>query len=181
VARRAATELASELDAPGAVEMCGMLHLTAALSAAALRRPTESADHLAEAAELAERLDTDVSPFNNTFFGRVNIGFWRMALAVEAGDGGRAVEIARQVDPTLIPSPGRQAAYWTDLGRGLAMDRHTRPHAVGALLRAEKLDPLSVRANPFVRETVTDQLRRSKRDATGTELRGLAYRMGIPV
>ncbi|HEY0638366.1 MAG TPA: helix-turn-helix transcriptional regulator [Pseudonocardiaceae bacterium] len=181
VARRAAAELAAtDLGAPGAAEMCGMLHLTSSLAAAALRRPAESAEHLGAAAELAERVG-DVSPYNNTFFGTANLTFWRMALAAEAGEGGKVVELARTVDPQRIPSPGRQAAYWSDLGRGLAMDRNRRPQAVVALRRAEELDPLTVRASPYVRSTVVDLVRRARRDAAGADLRGMAYRMGIAV
>jgi len=179
VARRGAAAMDGELDAPGALETQGMLHLVAALAAAALRRPGDSADHLGEASRLAERVG-DVSPFNNAWFGTVNVGFWRVALAVEAGDGASAVQLARTVDPTRIPSAGRQAGYWSDLGRALAMDRRTRGEAVRALRKAEELAPLSVRADHYVRETVLDLMRRSRQDHAGAELRGMAYRMGVP-
>jgi len=36
-----------------------------------------------------------------------------------------------------------------------------------------------VRNNFYVRETVTDLLRRARRDVVGRELRGMAYRMGL--
>jgi len=38
-----------------------------------------------------------------------------------------------------------------------------------------------VRRDPFVRETLTELLTRAKPDAVGRELRGLAYRAGLPV
>jgi len=75
----------------------------------------------------------------------------------------------------------RGAPGSTDLGRGLASDRGRRGDAVKALRTAEQLAPQRVRANPYVRETVTDLLRLARRDAGSRELRGLAYRMGVGV
>jgi hypothetical protein len=50
-----------------------------------------------------------------------------------------------------------------------------------ALRRAEKLSPLHVARNPFVRDVLGELLTRANRDAIGRELRGLAYRAGLPV
>jgi hypothetical protein len=47
-------------------------------------------------------------------------------------------------------------------------------------MRAEQLAPQRVHTDVFTREAVSDLLRRARRDAIGRELRGLAYRMGIP-
>jgi hypothetical protein len=66
------------------------------------------------------------------------------------------------------------------LGRGLATERAYRHEAVAALRTAEKLAPQRVRANPFVRDVITDLMRRARRDAIGRELRGMAYRMASP-
>jgi hypothetical protein len=35
--------------------------------------------------------------------------------------------------------------------------------------------------NPFAREVIAELLAHSRRDAVGRELRGLAYRAGLPV
>jgi hypothetical protein len=67
------------------------------------------------------------------------------------------------------------------VGRGLASVRGREAQAVEALRRAEVLAPHRTRTNPFVRETVTELLRRARREAVGRELRGMAYRMGIGV
>jgi hypothetical protein len=59
--------------------------------------------------------------------------------------------------------------------------RSHRAHA-GYRQRAEQIAPQRIRPNPFVRETIADLLRRGQRDtATGRDLRGMAYRMGIGV
>lgn len=70
--------------------------------------------------------------------------------------------------------------FYADLGRGLAAERATRDRAVAALRTAEEIAPHVVHGNFYVRETVTDLLRRARRDAGGRELRGMAYRIGIP-
>ncbi|MGH3793737.1 MAG: helix-turn-helix domain-containing protein [Pseudonocardiaceae bacterium] len=180
LASRAADRVAPFVGTDGgAAEMYGMLHLTCSLDAAALRRPAESVDHQAEAADVAARVGTGVN-FGHQSFGLANLGFWRVHLAVERGEGGKVRELARGVDPTAVGlGASRCAAFYTDLGRGLATERSRRKDAVAALRTAERLAPQRVRANPFVRETVIGLLHRAQRDAVGRELRGMAYRMGV--
>jgi hypothetical protein len=99
---------------------------------------------------------------------------------VEAGDGGRAVEIARRVDPTTLPAaPTRQAAWHVEIGRGLAMERKTRADAIEAFKRAENLSPQQFRTNVFARESVSDLLGRALGEDARREVRGMAWRMGI--
>jgi hypothetical protein len=101
---------------------------------------------------------------------------------VERGEGAKVGELAHGIDPAATKlGASRRAGFYTDLGRGLATERSHRLEAIAALRTAEHLAPQRVRANPFVRETVTDLLRRPRRDAVGRELRGMAYRMGIGI
>jgi transcriptional regulator with XRE-family HTH domain len=182
ISLRGANELEPHLDDPRAAQMYGALHLHAAMASAAMRRSGDSADHLNEAAVMAGRVSGGGRGFGGLCFGLDNVGIWRLSIAVELGESGRAREIARLVDPSRVPSAARQAMFWADLGRGMAQQRSTRDAAVGALLRAEKIAPQRVRPNPFVRETVADLLRRGPCDAaTGRDLRGMAYRMGIGI
>lgn len=181
VAVRGAAELADagEMDRPVVADVYGSLHLTAGLAAMTLGRVDTAAEHVTEAADVADRPGVGTN-FGHLWFSRGNVDVWRTMLAVEQGDGGRAVEIARAVDPATLPaSPNRQAAWWIDIGRGLAMERRTRGEAVPAFLTAERLAPQRFRANVFAREVVTDLLARARRDAGGRELRGIAYRMGL--
>ena len=171
--------LENHLDDPRAQQMYGALHLNAALASAAMRRGDDAADHLNEAGAIAERVGPDGRGFGNLYFGPDNVGIWRVSIAVELGEAGKARELARQVTPGRVPSAARQAMYWADLGRGMATERATRDQAVHALLRAEEIAPQRIRTNPFVRESVTDLMRRARREAVGRELRGMAYRMGL--
>ncbi|MGH3722120.1 MAG: helix-turn-helix domain-containing protein [Pseudonocardiaceae bacterium] len=176
-----ADALESHLDDPRAQQMYGALHLNAALASAAMCRADDAANHLDEAGTIATRIGGNGRGFGNLYFGPDNVGIWRVSIAVELGDPGRAQELARQVDPARVPSAARQAMYWADLGRGMASERATRDQAVGALLRAEKIAPQRIRTNPFVRETVGDLMRRARSKAVSRELRGMAYRMGLGV
>lgn len=182
LARRGAQELEPHLDDPRALQMYGQLHLCLSLSSAALNRHSDAADHLNEAGRIADR--TGPAPgrgFGGLYFGPDNVGIWRVSVAVEEGEPGRAREIARNVHPERIDSATRQAMFWADLGRGLAEVRSQREEAVAALLRAEKLAPQRIRTYPLVRETVGDLMRRARREAVGRELRGLGHRMGLSV
>lgn len=178
---QAADALERYLGDPRAQQMYGALHLNVALASAAMCRGDDAADHLNEAAAMADRITGAGRGFGNLYFGPDNVGFWRVSIAVELGETGRVRELARGVDPSRVPAAVRQAMYWADLGRGMAQERATRDEAVGALLRAEKLAPQRIRTNPFVRETVGDLMRRVRRDSVGRELRGMAYRMGLGV
>lgn len=176
--QRAADDLAGELDRPEVAQVYGSLHLVATLAAATLGRFDEADAHLAEAADTATRAAE--TNFAHLYFGPANIEIWRVMVAVERGEGGKAVEIARALPAdSLPPSAERQSALYLDVGRGLATEKATRDQAVMAFRHAEDIAPQKVRANPFVREAVTDLLRRARRDAGGRELRGMAYRMGL--
>ncbi len=170
---------ALEPDDGAAGQVYGMLHLSAALQSAATGAADGARAHLAEAVETAGR--TGDGTFGGLNFGPRNVGVWRVALALELGEPGRVPELARDVDVAAIPSTGRQATFYGDVGRGLATIRGRESEAVEALRRAEVLAPQRTRTSPYVREAVTDLLCRARRDAGGRELRGMAHRIGLAV
>ncbi|MGH3811091.1 MAG: helix-turn-helix domain-containing protein [Pseudonocardiaceae bacterium] len=174
----AAQTLASRLDSSDALQACGMLHLSAALAAAAQADHDTTATHLEEAAALAARMDTEVGTWANLWFGPVNVGIWRTSLAVELGEPGQAVQAAKAVHPELLPN-SRQAQFWADLGRALIATKKTREKGVRVLLHAEQLAPQLIYYDVFAREAIADLLRQARRDAGGRELRGLAWRLGV--
>ncbi len=175
LAERAAEQLNPDDAETG--QVYGMLHLSAALQAASLRDEEQARSHLTEASETAAR--TGDGTFAGLHFGPRNVGVWRVALAVEMGEEGRVVELANNVDVAAIPSAGRQATFFGDVGRGLARVRGREHEAVAALRQAEQLAPQRVRQSPYIRATVGELLGRARREAGGRELRGLAHRMGI--
>ncbi len=174
VATRSADELQAAAAAGGpAAEVYGSLHLTAAWVCTVSGRHTDADAHVAEATEVARR--TGDGKAYRLWFGPNNLGVWRMSMAVERGEGGRARELARHVVPARLPSRGRRAAYWIELGRGLAEEPPLRGDAQRALQRAERLAPMRTRMDPYVRMTV----RKLLYDAGGRDLREMARRMGV--
>lgn len=169
----------AELTDPEVTQAVGMLHLSAALAAATGGDQARMDTHLGEADRLAARLPTEVGGFARLWFGRVNVGVWRVGLAAETGDTGTAITTARGLDVTAIPSASRQAEYWIDLGRVQLGETATAEQGLAAVLRAEQLAPQRVRHDLFVREAVAHRLRTARRAAGGTALRGLAWRMGL--
>jgi transcriptional regulator with XRE-family HTH domain len=177
VSLRAAEQLQADAD-PRARQAYGMLHLNAALATAAMRRPADSRAHLAEAHDVLD-VTAGAADFADMHFNRANWTTWRVAVGVELGEGPAVTEHTRNMDVASLPVAERRAMFYGDLGRGLAQDKATRERAVLMLRAAEDAAPQRIRTNPYIRETVIDLVRQAKRDATGRELRGMAYRMGI--
>ena len=161
------------------MQLEGMLALCRSLVAAADKRPTDVDAALGYSTELAER--TGEGNAYGLGFGPTNVALWRLSAVLEAGDHERAVTIAESLNPLVHPNRSRQAAYWIDYGRSLARLRGRHDDAVVALRRAEVVSPLHTLRNPFVRDVLAELLVRARRDAVGRELRGMAYRAGLPV
>ena len=75
---------------------------------------------------------------------------------------------------------GRRAAFFADVGRGLAREPRTQRDAIRWLRRAEDTAPQWIRNSPAVRGAVTYLLDRAITTAGGRELRGMAARIGVP-
>ena len=161
------------------MQLAGMLALCQSLVAAAEKRPADMEAALGHAGELAAR--TGEGNAYNLGFGPTNVGLWRMAAALEVGNHERAATIAEGLNPQEHPSRERRAAYWVNNGRAVARLRGRQDDAVMAFRRAEVISPRHMLRNPFVREVLAELLARSRRDAVGRELRGMAYRAGLPV
>lgn len=161
-------------DSLFARQVHGMLRLSAALACAVQGDHSGAADQAAEAARIAAAADDD--PFAYELFGPSNVAVWRTSLAVEAGDAEAALGFAAAVRLRALASGNRRAALKIEQARAWAMQGGTEANgkAVTALRQAEKLSPAQVHGSPMLRELVRDLLHR----ATGTELRGLAWRMG---
>jgi transcriptional regulator with XRE-family HTH domain len=161
------------------MQIAGSLALASSLVSAARNDQTEQSAALQYAADLAKRTgETNVLGFG---FGPSNVAVWRMQGALETGDHAEAAKIAQTVNPNAIPVRARQAVYWREYGRALAHLPRRRDDAVLMLRRAERISPEHVHRHPFTRSTIAELLARANRDAVGRELRGMAYRAGLPV
>lgn len=176
----------AELDAvtvptntPETTQIAGMLALYRAEVAAADSRPSDVDPALDHADELAERTGEGNAYWLG--FGPSNAGFCRTSVALDLRDYDRAVAAADSVDPRPHSNRSRQAAYWAYYGRALARVRGRHDDAVIALRRAEVISPQRVQRDPFVIDVLAELLPRARQDAIGRELRGMAYRAGLPV
>ncbi|MFI9789034.1 helix-turn-helix domain-containing protein [Kitasatospora sp. NPDC051984] len=85
----------------------------------------------------------------------------QVSVHYELGDSGRAIELARTIDPTTLPTPERQARFFTDVAR--AFGQWGRPEqCYRALLAAEAAAPQEMRRGA-VRELATQLLRHDRR------------------
>lgn len=164
---------------PEAEQLDGMLALSRSLVAAADRRGGDVEAPLDYATELARRTGQGNAYWLG--FGPTNVGVWRMSVALESRDYTRAAAVAESLQPDLLPNDTRRATYWVDYGRALARLHGRESAAVHALAQAERISPARVQRNPFVRDVLAEMLARARRDALGRELRGMAYRAGLPV
>ncbi|MGH3567551.1 MAG: XRE family transcriptional regulator, partial [Pseudonocardia sp.] len=153
-----------------------------ALAAVLDGRANDAGAPMETVAEIAGRFGaTGAADALGIVFGPINVGTVRMFNALESGEPDRVVSIAQDVDPDRHPFPSVQAFYWAHHGRALVQLRGRDDDAVRALRTAEGLYPTKVQRDPLVRETLAELLTRVKRDAVGRELRGMAYRAGLPV
>jgi transcriptional regulator with XRE-family HTH domain len=162
------------------MQVLGTLTLSRSAVDAADHRPADADAALDEAAELAEHTGEGRRAYW-LGFGPTNVGMWRVAAVLESGDHEHAVAIGERLDPRGAPTRSHQAAYWVGHGRALARVRGRRDDAVRALRRAEKLSPVRTLRNPFVRDVLAELVVHAKRDFIGSELRGMAWRAGLPV
>jgi hypothetical protein len=163
---------------PDQMRLLGSLTLSRSAVEAAGQRPADAEAALGEATDLAEHTGEGRAYWMG--FGPTNVGLWRVAAALESGDHEHAAAIGERLDPRAAPTRSHQASYWMGHGRALAHVRGRRDDAVMALRRAEKLSPVRTLRNPFVRDVLAELLTHAKRDAIGRELRGMAYRAGLP-
>ena len=154
-----------------------MLRLTSALAAQARGDTAEAEAQTAEAARLAEQLGERPDAWK--YFGPANVGVWHALLAVEAGEPGRALEHAAAVDVSSLKRP-RHAQLLLEVARahhqlGRGHDRQV----VASIRQAERTAATLTHGSVWVKEMVETLLDRSRREAGGRELRGMAYRMGL--
>ncbi|WP_030894192.1 helix-turn-helix domain-containing protein [Streptomyces sp. NRRL F-5053] len=182
-ATAAANTLEAHLASLDAHALLGELHLISATSLTQDRqRPgsTRAEDvrgHLAEAAKLAGRTGETRAWHLN--FGATNVNIHKVSLATDLGLYGAAVTAGNGVHPETLAAPGRQAAFYADLGRSLAHLRGREAQAIETLLTAEEIAPQRIHASAPVRHTVEYLTDRQLPAHAARNLRGLAHRIGL--
>ncbi|WP_446221390.1 hypothetical protein ACTWPB_15590 [Nocardia sp. IBHARD005] len=182
-AESTAAVVGSRAQTANDVQTVGMLHLQASLATAATGG--DPRDHLEHAAEYAARLDRSIpadhtTVISNTTFGSSNVALWKMSVAMEAREPDTVLDLARKLKPQTLPTPGRAAQYWVEVGRA-ASSRRAHTVALDAFLRAESIASEHVRNMDTVQEVVAQMMREAKRSLTAGDLGNLAHRVGVAV
>lgn len=179
---RGAFDLAARaLDATpetGDRELDGVLALSRCLLAAAQLRPGDVEAPLTMAAELAER-GGEANRYWMSF-GPSNVALWRVSVALEQGEHERAAELSESVELAALAA-GRRVTAHIARARAVSQLPKRRDEAVLALRAAERISPDNVHRSPGVRRLLGELVTRTRNEALGRELRGLAYRAGMAV
>ena len=165
----------AEEPAPEALSLCGAFHLVLAITAARENDRQQSHEHLDQASEIADGIGEGHNDFD-TEFGPANVALHAVSVAVELGDAGQALDLARDIDPGRL-SPERQARYLIDLAQAHAMRRQTG-EALRCLGEAERLTPEQTRTHRAARAVTRDLIQLSG-SRPRPELRELAERFGV--
>jgi tetratricopeptide (TPR) repeat protein len=178
VAARAAECLDHVLRTPSpeAISVYGALILRGSLAAARDENRTGAVHLLDEAEDAARRLGRDDNA-HWTGFGPTNVALHRINVALELGDAGTAIDLARQVDVGRIELAERKAALFIDMTRAfLQYGRHEK--AYRALRMAEQAAPEEVRTRGAVHALVGELAHQAPRSVR-SRVYEFAERIGV--
>ena len=162
---------------PAQLSMYGTLLEAAAYTAAVDGNRSAASELIGEAKAAATRLGGDAN-HRFTAFGPTNVALYQVSIAQVLGDSGTAIEHAKTVRPSAIPTPERQGRYWIDVSRAYHQWGKPEP-CFRALLAAERCAPDEVRYRPPVHRIAEDLLRADRRQAL-PGLPAFARRIGVP-
>jgi transcriptional regulator with XRE-family HTH domain len=175
VASAAITGLNQQPETPEVLSLQGAFRLVLAVAAARDNDRAQAYDYIDQARAIANQIGEDRNDFG-TEFGPTNVGLHAVGVAVEVGDAGHALDLAREVDADSL-SPERQARYSLDLALAHAMRRQIG-EALKYLQLAEELTPEQTRSHGVARAVARDLMQLSGPRAR-PELRELADRFGV--
>lgn len=159
---------------PDAMSLWGALTLQRAVIAARTGEARTAYGHLERARQMAARLGPGRNDYN-TEFSPANVELFEIAVAVELGDAGRALQAAQAVDTAGL-SAERRARMLIDVARAYTQRRQVAD-AVTALHQAEQITPEQLGGHYLARQIVSDLL--TMQDPPGEDLRALSVRLGV--
>ncbi len=159
-------------SSPESMSVLGSLHLVLALVHARCGNRADTLRRLGDARRVAGRLGVDRNDFNLEF-GPTNVEIHAVSMAVDLGDAGEALDVARRLDASGL-SAERQARLALDVGRAHAQLRHVE-EALACFLGAEELAPEMIQSHTTARSAIRDLVLVAGRGAS-SELLALARR-----
>jgi transcriptional regulator with XRE-family HTH domain len=166
---------AASREQPEARSLYGACQLVLAVVAARDNDRATAYRHLDIARTTAEQVGAGRDDYG-TEFGPVNVAIHAVSVAVDLGDAGHALDLARHIDYQTL-SPERQARHFIDLAAAHAMRRQIG-EAIHDLQEAEKLTPELIHGHHGARVVTRDLLQLSGLRPR-PELTDLAERFGV--
>jgi len=160
---------------PEAKSLYGACQLVLAVTAARDNDRAAAHHHLDLARATAETVGEGRDDYG-TEFGPINVAIHAVSVAVDLGDAGQALDLAKGIDYQQL-SAERQARHLIDRAAAHAMRRQIG-EAIHDLQQAEELTPELTRGHHGAR-TVTRDLLQLSGPRPRPELRDLAERLGM--
>lgn len=113
----------------------------------------------------------------STVFGRANVDFHQISVAVDLHTSRQALSWADDLDPDSMPSVERQARLWVEVARG-HLQRGDRTAALHVMQKAHEIGGETVAYTPSARSAVAQLWREAPR-ALRPEAAQLAERIGV--
>ncbi|SCK37156.1 Helix-turn-helix domain-containing protein [Streptomyces sp. WMMB 714] len=154
----------------------GALQLHAAVTSARDGREGEAWRYWDAGHQTAKSLPASyVHP--STVFGRANVDFHEVSVATDLRASGRALSVADEIDPDVMPSTERRARLWVEVARG-HVQRGDYTAALYVMQRAQKIGAETVAYTPAARSTTAEVWRKAPR-ALRNEATELAGMVGV--
>lgn len=140
---------------PEGQALCGALYLARAVVRSRAGDRAGARSDLDAADALGQLVGEGRNDFH-TEFGPTNVQLHRVAICIELGDAGEALEIAEGVDASSL-SNERQARFLVDVARA-RLQRRQLEEAAEAMVQADGLAPEFVRGHPQSRGALLELL-----------------------
>ncbi|MFG3323710.1 multiprotein-bridging factor 1 family protein [Streptomyces sp. NPDC048171] len=154
----------------------GALQLHAAVTAAREGREGDAWRHWDKGDQVAKSLPASyVHP--STVFGRANVDFHAVSVATDLQKSTKALGLADDIDPDVMPSVERRARLWVEVARG-HLQRGDRTAALHVMQMAHRISAETVSYTPSARHVAADLWRSAPR-AMRAEAGQLAEKVGV--
>ncbi|MFE9624309.1 helix-turn-helix domain-containing protein [Streptomyces sp. NPDC006527] len=155
----------------------GALQLHAAVTVAREGREGDAWRYWDKGDQVAKSLPANyVHP--STVFGRANVDFHAVSVATDLRTAQRAIGLADDIDPDVMPSRERRARLWVEVARG-HLQRGDRTAALHVMQMAYEIGAETVAYTPSARSVAADLWRHAPRAMRPAASR-LAESIGVP-
>ncbi|WP_327725713.1 helix-turn-helix transcriptional regulator [Streptomyces europaeiscabiei] len=155
----------------------GALQLHAAVTVARDGREGDAWRYWGKGDQVAKSLPANyVHP--STVFGRANVDFHEVSVATDLRKAQKAIGLADDIDPDVMPSIERRARLWVEVARG-HLQRGDRTAALKVMQMAYEIGRETVAYTPSARSVAADLWRHAPR-AMRAEAGQLAEAIGVP-